>query len=1277
MRKKLINFLWLSIGLIMATNTVIAQGNDITSFPWEEGFESNTHNDWTIYNVDGDGATWELNETAAYVRTGTASFWHGTQFGETQEGWLVTPKIIVPETGNITFSFWWKHDHTYSYEENSVWISTNGANPTENEFVKVWTAPNPSTEWTETRMDLSGDYAGEEIYIAFKYYGFYPPAWFIDDVSVFNFSGVTDLGVTEITSPNNGLNMTDEEQVKALIKNEGSEIITEFSLKLEIDGVEAATETVTETITSLSSYEYTFATTIDLSEEKEYNVKVTVILENDINANNNTAEKTVINYGNTAIMGLVSSVSTCNGIFVDDGIYENYSGGYETQTITFTPANPGDRIKVDFTALNLATSPYVGGTNDVLYVYEGSSPTYEMMIAQLSGDMSDDLPSFSSLADDGALTFHLFKATYSEGEGWIANVSCHTPSNHDLAVESITPNYVVGGIAVTPKVTVKNLGNAPVSAWSITLVDGESYTSTVNGPVVEPLQTVSVAMDAWSPSATTTLTATVNLSEDGDLSNNELSVEKTVGNYIDGGAYAGNYTLSTYNTVDIETGDMTELSAMGASIIQLPVAEEYNGAYVYRIYSDYNFGVVYPNGEYESLGQVTGSDYTITGLSYDWYNDIWYLMAIPFTGNSTLYELDINTLTLTEIGASSVENNLIAMDMYVDGYLYGPGVDDVLYKINPTTGENIAIGSLGIDINNAQDVSFNGADPRLYTFASQDYYTNNYGYYDITTGAFTEIVSLGVGQCLPFVITTIPPSVSDVTFNVTVDTRPIEGFEIKVGTISLTTNAMGEVTHKFVNGVYDYVAEKFGYETKEGNFTVNNVSQSVNINTVEYNTYSVAFNIVSHINEPLDASVVLKHNDKIMYEQTANNGVVSFDNVVGVSYVYDINHNDYEPILGEVLLVDSNKQINVKMEDIIIAPYGLEVEVIEETSDALFSWNNIYELFFDDMESHEDFIIENIGDYTLIDGDGIATYGLAYSDTDYYLFDNNGYTGSYIVMNPYTTQPSMTGLWTPHGGNKVLACHAALYTPEKTNNDWLILPKITIGDDMVFKFWALTVAPSWGAERIKVGISSTGTEQSDFIFIQEDDYIEVADTWTEYSFDLSDYAQQEIYLAINCVSSNTFQLLIDDVYVGREQSRNTRSISNYVVFLNGEEQTATSDTQYKFTNLANGTYTAGVKAVYSSGESMMVTSEPFTISGNSIDNVLSSFILYPNPSDGNFTIEVEQGGEMNILDMTGKLVYESKLEAGANQISTHLSQGVYIVNITVDKSIKTQKLIIK
>ncbi|MDD3534520.1 MAG: carboxypeptidase regulatory-like domain-containing protein [Candidatus Cloacimonetes bacterium] len=175
----------------------------------------------------------------------------------------------------------------------------------------------------------------------------------------------------------------------------------------------------------------------------------------------------------------------------------------------------------------------------------------------------------------------------------------------------------------------------------------------------------------------------------------------------------------------------------------------------------------------------------------------------------------------------------------------------------------------------------------------------------------------------------------------------------------------------------------------------------------------------------------------------------------------------------------------------------------------------------DSFETYPDFSL-TFDPWVLVDVDQSPTYGF-----QGITFPNTGSAMAYIIFNPSSTNPALTSV-TPHTGQKMAATFAANPAP---NNDWMISPAFTGGGQL--KFWARTYMLDYGLERFKVGVSTGGTAPADFTFISGANYIEAPLEWTEYTYNLAAYANQDIRIAIQCVSDDAFIFFVDDVTIER------------------------------------------------------------------------------------------------------------------------------------------------
>ncbi|GEM_PF-1764168 len=367
--------------------------------------------------------------------------------------------------------------------------------------------------------------------------------------------------------------------------------------------------------------------------------------------------------------------------------------------------------------------------------------------------------------------------------------------------------------------------------------------------------------------------------------------------------------------------------------------------------------------------------------------------------------------------------------------------------------------------------------------------------------------------------------------------------------------------------------------------------------------------------------------------------------------------------------------------------------------------------FEDDFESYDDFVLE-FAPWTNVDVDGSDTYGMTGVD-----WPNAGAPQAYIIFNPTTTTPPVDDM-TAHSGNKLAACLAAI--PSPTNDDWMITPLVDLADNSHLSFWAKSYTDDYGLERFRVGVSTTGMDPADFTIISEGDYVEApVEDWTEFTYDLSAYNGQQIYVGIQCVSNDAFILMIDDVYIGADKSaivynpaqpvigkatkqmnyfaqatpqpavapvssglRDDPVLQGYNVYRDDDQINAELVELTTYTDIepSIGTHNYYVTAVYDMGES--VHSDTVTIVVTGVDELsLESVSVYPNPSNGKFTVGLPAGAdvELNVMDLTGKSVYRSAASETVTIDLSKLYKGMYLLHI-YDRNNDTsvvKKLVIK
>lgn len=191
--------------ILLVTGTGAARGQ---TYLINEGFEGNDFppSGWTIIDNDGDGNSWSAVGKGHATLSGskiamsyTVDPTTGDAYGA-QDNFLVTPKIKVTNAA-FKLSFKYCAEDEDTKEKLQVLISETGNNAADFKTVlKDLTVENgyDGVELFSTQISLA-DYAGKQIYIAFRHTGTDTYALGIDDVKITNEKGpkaVSGLSIT-------------------------------------------------------------------------------------------------------------------------------------------------------------------------------------------------------------------------------------------------------------------------------------------------------------------------------------------------------------------------------------------------------------------------------------------------------------------------------------------------------------------------------------------------------------------------------------------------------------------------------------------------------------------------------------------------------------------------------------------------------------------------------------------------------------------------------------------------------------------------------------------------------------------------------------------------------------------------------------------------------------------------------------------------------------------------------------------------------------------------
>ncbi|MCM1079389.1 MAG: hypothetical protein NC116_06695 [Clostridium sp.] len=299
----------------------------------------------------------------------------------------------------------------------------------------------------------------------------------------------------------------------------------------------------------------------------------------------------------------------------------------------------------------------------------------------------------------------------------------------------------------------------------------------------------------------------------------------------------------------------------------------------------------------------------------------------------------------------------------------------------------------------------------------------------------------------------------------------------------------------------------------------------------------------------------------------------------------------------------------------------------------------------DDFENYESFAINNAGEWSFIDGDGLKTYAIdgltfpgAGSEMAYITFDNSG--------------DEFNESFDAHSGNKYLASFAS---NGGQNNDWMISPELA-GVAQTISFFAKTYTAQYGNESFEFYYSTTGKEMTDFIKAGGDET--VPDEWTEYTFDVPEGAK---YFAIRCTSDDKFIFLVDDVtYIPAGASAGDLSLVGYNVYRDGEKINSepVEETEYIDADAAEGVHSYVVTVIYDKGESKV--SNVVTISVSTGIAGIATKATKVSVNGKTITVADAEGENVGIYTADGKTVYNG---AGSAETNVRVENGVYIVRV--------------
>lgn len=419
-------------------------------------------------------------------------------------------------------------------------------------------------------------------------------------------------------------------------------------------------------------------------------------------------------------------------------------------------------------------------------------------------------------------------------------------------------------------------------------------------------------------------------------------------------------------------------------------------------------------------------------------------------------------------------------------------------------------------------------------------------------------------------------------------------------------------------------------------------------------------------NKGMDSSVPcsmqLYCNDEIIDNQIVDELAVG--DTCSVTFRYTPGNDDVNTSKSFYAMIDleDEKLSNNKSQTVKSFVDGMPLKAVsdlavrEEEGKVVLTWSEpahaekINKKVNDDFESYENFIIENIGDYTMVDGDGLQTYGVNMCS-----WPNIFEPQSFIIFNPQRANLDLEldPGWTPHSGDKMIACFGVMNLNPDTvirNNDWLITPELA--PNTLFSFWAKSPNSFKDPEELELMYSVTDTDTASFYRL-EPEIIKLPAVWTQYVYLLPADAK---YVALHCVSPAVFALLADDfTYYLKEEEE--LKVDGYNIYRNGQliTQMPLRTCGYTDQPKESGEYYYEVETIYAQGTSPKSNMEGIDY----VVGVYDAESLVKIYTAGGM-LHIENAGDRNISVYTpqGYTIYTGN---AAEYRPLKLERGVYIV----------------
>ena len=210
-----------------------------------------------------------------------------------------------------------------------------------------------------------------------------------------------------------------------------------------------------------------------------------------------------------------------------------------------------------------------------------------------------------------------------------------------------------------------------------------------------------------------------------------------------------------------------------------------------------------------------------------------------------------------------------------------------------------------------------------------------------------------------------------------------------------------------------------------------------------------------------------------------------------------------------------------------------------------------------------------------------------------------------------------------------------------------------------------------GSYNVGESVALTATPAAGYEFVNWTEGATVLGTTTPYTFIMP--ASNKVITANFAVITYPLTLQVNPAGAGSVTGAGSYAEGTVV-----SVSTTPTNANFVFINWTNGTTVVSTTASFS----YTMTNAATTLVANYQDvtsineNNTTNISVYPNPSNGVFNLVVDKAYDMQIVDVTGRLVLSQKVEAGLSTL--HMEQnnvGVYFIRLISESEIKTLRIV--